>query len=199
MTQVWLCSSCHSLNQATAKHCYKCRTPRSTGEYRDTTGASDAPGLRAVPPRDPSLIGGILAGLFVAVVVTAGWVWFDAHADRGFIWASWLVGALIATGVSLGGRGRASFPLVLFSVLLTALALAVGEYLIISQVLADASGQAVTGIPVAQPQAVLDALPEIIRAVPLRPVLWVVALITAWLIPWSRLVGPGPQRRGEER
>jgi hypothetical protein len=190
-----MCGACHSLNAATAKHCYKCRTPRATGEYRDATGAPDAPGLRAIAPRDPSLIGGILAGLFVGVVVTAGWVWFDFHAVRGFFVASELVGAAIALAVLGGGRGRASFPLVLFSVLLTALALTVGEYLIISQVLAQESGQVVTGIPVAQPKDVADALPGIIRDAPLRPVLWVVALVTAWLVPWSRLVGPALKRR----
>lgn len=194
-----MCGACHSLNEATAKGCYKCRTPRSTGEYHDATGASDAPGLRAVAPRDPSLIGGILGGLFVGVVVTAAWVWFDVHAVRGFFVASELVGAAIALAVLGGGRGRTSFPLVLFSVLLTALAISVGEYLIISQVLAEESGQVVKGIAVAQPKDVAEALPGIIQAAPLRPVLWVISLVTAWLVPWSRLVGPAPLRRGEDR
>jgi hypothetical protein len=199
MTDVWHCGACHSLNQASAGHCYKCRAPRATAEFHDATGAEDAPGLRAAAPRDPSLIGAILLGLAVAIGVTAAWVWFDAHAVRGFFAASWLVGAVIATGVLLGGRGRPSFPLVLFSVLLTAVALAVGEYLIISQVLAEESGQVVSGIPVAQPQDVADVLPEIIAATPLRPVRWVIALVTAWLVPWTAMVGPAPGRRGEER
>jgi len=63
MTQVWMCASCHSLNEAAAKHCYKCRTARATGEYVDQTGAAGAPGTRAIAPRDPSLLGGILFGL----------------------------------------------------------------------------------------------------------------------------------------
>jgi hypothetical protein len=199
MTQVWMCASCHSLNDATAKRCYKCRTDRATGEFKDATGAPDAPGLRAVAPRDPSLIGGILGGLLVAVIVTAGWYWFDFNMSRGFFYLSSLVGALIAFGVVIGGRGRTSFPLVLFSVLLTAVALTVGEYLIISQVLATESGQVVKGIPVASPEDVSAALPRLIREAPLRPVLWVIALVSAWGVPWARLVGPAPARASLER
>jgi hypothetical protein len=194
-----MCASCHSLNDATAKRCYKCRVDRATGEFKDATGALDAPGVRAVAPRDPSLIGGVFGGLLVAVLVTAGWYWFDFNMSRGFFYVSSLVGASIALGVVFGGRGRTSFPLVLFSVLLTAVALAVGEYLIISQVLATESGQVVTGIPVASPDDVSAALPRIIGDAPLRPVLWVIALVSAWWLPWSRLVGPAPARPGLER
>src|SRR5215218_3031406 len=42
--QVWLCGSCHSLNNASVKRCYKCRTERSAGEVVDQTGSVDAPG-----------------------------------------------------------------------------------------------------------------------------------------------------------
>jgi hypothetical protein len=194
-----MCASCHSLNDATAKRCYKCRTDRATGEFKDSTGAIDAPGLRAVAPRDPSLIGGVIGGLFVAVLVTAGWYWFDFNMSGGFFYMSSVVGAAIALGVVVGGRGRTSFPLVLFSVLLTAIALVVGEYLIISQVLATESGQVVKGIPVATPEDVSAALPRIIGDAPLRPVLWVIALVSAWGVPWSRLVGPAPARPSLER
>ena len=113
---------------------------------------------------------------------------------RGFFYLSWLVGASIATGVVIGGRGRTSFPLVLFSVLLTAVALTVGEYLIISRVLAEGNGIVAAGIPVAQPEDVANALPRMVGDAPLRPVLWVIALVTAWLVPWTRLAGPAPTR-----
>lgn len=191
-----MCASCHSLNEATAKRCYKCGTDRATGEFKDTTGARDAPGLRAFAPRDPSVFGGVLGGLLVGAFVTAGWVWFDFNVSRGFIFLSWLVGASIAFGVVIGGRGRTSFVLVLVSVILTAAALAVGEYLIISQLIATESAQVVTGIPVARPEDVAGALPGLIGAAPLRPVLWVIALASAFAIPWSRLVGDAPRRGG---
>jgi hypothetical protein len=199
VTQVWLCGSCHSLNDAVAKRCYKCRTPRETGEVRDPSGAAGAPGLAAVAPRDPSLIGGILGGLLVGIPVTALWYWFDFNMTGGFFRLSWLVGVGIGFGVVLGGRGRTSFPLVLFSVLLTVVALVVGEYLIVSQILAIEGDQTVTGIPVARPEDVADALPALIGDAPLRPVLWVIALVTAWLYPWSRLVGRAPERRRLDR
>ena len=194
MSQVWMCSSCHSLNDATAKRCYKCRAERAIVEHHDTSGALDAPGTKAIAPRDPSLIGGILGALVVGVLVTAGWYWFDFNMTRGFFYLSWLVGALIASGDVIGGRGRTSFPLVLFSVLLTAVALTVGEYLIISRVLAEGNGIVAAGIPVAQPEDVANALPRMVGDAPLRPVLWVIALVTAWLVPWTRLAGPAPTR-----
>ena len=195
MTEHWMCTQCHSLNSADAKRCYKCRTPRATAEFHDTGGRAGAPGLSAMPPRDPSLIGGIFGGLVFGTLVTALWIWFDFNMTRGFFYLSWLVGAGVAIGVVLGGRGRTSFPLVLFSVLLTALALVVGEYLIVSSILATEAHLDTSRIPIAQPEDVAAALPDLIRQAPLRPVLWVIALVTAWGVPWARLVGPAPDRR----
>jgi hypothetical protein len=187
--QLWQCSSCNSLNNASAKHCYKCRTPRSTGEVVDQRGASGAPGSHAVSPRDPSLFGSLLLGLFVAVLVTALWYWVDVEVGRRYLWTSWFVGAAIGIAVMVGGRGRTSFPVVIVSVLLTAMALTAGEYLLISRGIAEASGQLANGIPVAQPQDVIDELPALLEAAPLRPVLWVIALVTSFLVPWRGLVG----------
>jgi hypothetical protein len=189
MTQVWMCASCHSLNEATAKRCYRCRTARTTGEYVDATGKAGAPGTQATAPRDPSLIGGIFFGLVAAVAATGLWYWFDLNMSRGFFYMSEVVGIAIAVGVLLGGRGRTSFPLVIFSVLLTLVAIAAGEYLLISHVLAVESGQATNALAVAQPEDVAAALPKLIAETPLRPVLWVVALVTAFLVPWRGLVG----------
>ena len=189
MNQVWLCGNCHSLNDATAKRCYKCRTARAEGEVVDRTGAVNAPGARAVAPRDPSLIGSILLGLVAAVAVTALWYWVDIEVGRRYFFLSWFVGATIGLAVIVGGRGRTSFPLVIFSVLLTALALTVGEYLLVSYVLAFETDQLGTSIPVAQPEDVIAYLPTLISDAPLRPVLWVIALATSFLVPWRGLVG----------
>jgi hypothetical protein len=189
MNQVWLCGNCHSLNAAAAKRCYKCRTERAAAEVVDESGAPNAPGARAVAPRDPSLIGGILVGLIAAVAVTALWYWVDIEVGRRYFWLSWFVGAAIGVAVMIGGRGRTSFPLVLFSVVLTALALTAGEYLLVSHVLAVESGQLGARIPLAQPQDVIDYLPTLIEEAPLRPVLWLIALATSFLVPWRGLVG----------
>ena len=190
MTQVWMCASCHSLNEATGKQCYKCRTPRATGEYVESTGRLGAPGTQAIPRRDPSILGGILFGLVAAVAATGLWYWFDVNASSGFIFMSWVVGAAIALGVVVGGRGRTSFMLVIFSVLLTAIAIVVGEYLLVSYYLAYYSGlSAPDGLLIAPIADVTTILPDMIAEAPLRPVLWLIALVTAFMIPWRKMVG----------
>ena len=190
MTQVWMCVSCHSLNEATTKHCYKCRTPRATGEYVESTGRLGAPGTQAIPQRDPSIMGGMLFGLVAAIAATGLWYWFDINASRGFFVMSWVVGVAIALGVVTGGRGRTSFMLVMFSVLLTATAIVVGEYLLVSYYLALESGLSATdGLLVAPIADVTTTLPDMIAEAPLRPVLWLIALGTAFMIPWRQMVG----------
>jgi len=189
MTQVWMCSSCHSLNDAVAKKCYKCGTARAVGEYVDGAGRAGAPGTEAVAPPDPSLLGGILFGLVAAILATGLWYWWDLNMSRRFFGMSWLVGAAIAFGVVVGGRGRTSFSLVLFSVILTALALVAGEYLLVSTFLAPDDGANLAGLPIAPPEDVAETLPKLIAAAPLRPLLWAGALFASFIGPWSRLVG----------
>jgi hypothetical protein len=109
--------------------------------------------------------------------------------SRRFFGMSWLVGAAIAFGVVIGGRGRTSFPLVLFSVILTALALVAGEYLLVSTLLAPDDGANLAGLPIAPPEDVAETLPKLIAAAPLRPLLWAGALFASFIGPWSRLVG----------
>jgi hypothetical protein len=197
MQQLWNCAKCHSLNEATTKRCYRCRADRATQEYIDPRGAPDGPGVDAIPIRDPSLFGAMIFGLIAAILATVLWYQWDAVESHRFIRMSWVVGAGIAVGVVLGGRGRPSFPLVLFSVFLTTVSLIVGEYLIISHVLATEAGQQTDKIVMANPKDVLDALPAILQEAPLRPLLWIVALGTAFLVPWGALVGPGPGRRDD--
>src|SRR3954469_7134056 len=139
MTQLWMCAACKSLNQATSQRCYHCRADRSTNEYVDASGTANAPGRAAAPPRNPSIVGALILGTIAAVLVTALWYWWDAHETRGFFRLSWLVGVTIGVAVTLGGRGRTSFPSVLLSVLLTVAALVVGEYLLISHAIAVAN------------------------------------------------------------
>ncbi|MFL5681165.1 MAG: hypothetical protein ACJ77B_11260 [Chloroflexota bacterium] len=197
MTQLWMCSACKSLNEATAKRCYHCRTDRSAGEAIDTTGAPNAPGRAAVPPRDPSLFGALIVGAIVAVVATAVWYWWDTHMSGAYFRMSWAVGLAIGVGVTLGGRGRTSFPSVLLSVFLTAVALVVGEYLLISQGIALANAVDSGKVVLADPGEVADMLPRVVAEVPLRPLLWLAALAAAFIGPWGRLVGPAPARSRE--
>ncbi len=196
MQQLWMCGQCHSLNDATATRCYRCSAERKAAEVVDSSGRPDAPGVAAVPPRDPSVFGAFVAGFIVAVVATLLWYWWDALAGRGSVRLSWLVGVAIAVAVTLGGRSRTSFPIVLISVILTAASLVVGEYLIISHDIYAAFGNEPPGIVLADPQDVARVVGGFVREVPVRPLLWLVALSAAFLIPWTRLVGTASGRRG---
>jgi hypothetical protein len=195
MQQLWNCAKCHSLNEATTKRCYRCRADRATQEYIDPRGSPDGPGVAAIPLRDPSIFGALIFGMVAAVLATALWFWWDVNVPRGIFRMSWLVGLAIAIGVTLGGRGRVSFPIVLLSVLLTAAALVAGEYLLISWGLALARGVDTHKIVLADPKDVVAVLPSVLREVPLRPLLWVVALAAAFLWPWGVLVGSGKRGR----
>jgi hypothetical protein len=194
MQQYWKCGQCRSLNDATAKQCYRCHARRSVSEEVDTTGSLVAPGRAATPLRDPSLLGALLIGLAAAAASTAVWYWFDAYAGLGYFKLSWLVGVSIGAAVTIGGRGRTSLPSVILSVLLTIAALTVGEYLLISHGLALVFSSHPDALVLAEPQKVLELLPAILTEVPLRPVLWIVAIVAAFVGPWSRLVGPSPTR-----
>jgi hypothetical protein len=75
-------------------------------------------------------------------------------------------------------------------VLLTATAIVVGEYLLVSYYLAVESGlSAADGLLVAPIADVTTTLPDMIVEAPLRPVLWLIALGTAFMIPWRKMVG----------
>jgi hypothetical protein len=197
MQQLWNCAKCHSLNEATTKRCYRCRADRASQEYVDPRGSPHGPGVAAIPVRDPSLFGAVIFGVVAAILATALWYQSDALGPGGFIRMPWVVGAAIALGVVHGGRGRTSFPLVLFSVFLTTASLVVGEYLTISHGLATAAGQQTDKIVVANPKDVFDTLPTILGEAPLRPLMWAVALGSAFLLPWRRLVGRGSARRND--
>lgn len=196
MQQLWKCGQCRSLNDATAKQCYRCHARRTVSEEVDTSGSAVAPGRAATPLRDPSLLGALLFGLAAAAASTAVWYWFDAYAGLGYFKLSWLVGVSIGVAVTLGGRGRTSLPSVILSVLLTIAALTVGEYLLISHGLALEFNSHPDALVLADPNEVIGMLPAILTIVPLRPVLWIVAIVAAFVGPWSRLVGPSPSRGG---
>ena len=194
MQQLWMCGQCRSLNEATAKQCYRCHARRAASEVVDSSGSPDAPGVAAVPPRDPSVLGAFVVGLAAAAASTALWYWWDAHAAVGLFRMSWFVGVAIGVAVTLGGRGRTSLPIVILSVILTALSLVIGEYLIISHGIATAFNARPDAVVLVDPKDVVAVLPAVLAGVPLRPLLWVVALAASFIGPWGRLVGPSPSR-----
>lgn len=188
MEQVWLCGNCHSLNELRNKNCYHCRAARETSEQVTERGAMAGLGTGRLA-KDPSLVGGLFAGLVASVVAVLAWVYLEAGVARGQGRLAWLLGVLIGVAVLAGGRGRASFMSIVFSAVLTFGAIVAGEYLIASASLAEQSGFSFDQIAVAAPDAVIQELQAVLGDDPLRPILWVIALGTAVAIPWRGLVG----------
>jgi hypothetical protein len=196
MQQLWMCGQCHSLNEATARRCYRCRADRATQEYVDPRGSPDGPGIAAVPARDPSILGALILGLAAAAASTGLWYWWDTgigpsggFLGRGFVYIGSIVGIAIGFGTTLGGRGRTSFPIVVLSVLLTLLALVVGEYLLVSHYVAGQFNAPSNRLVLIDPSDAVAAFPDFLKQSPFRPLMWAFALLAAFFQPWYRLVG----------
>ena len=205
MTGNWVCDACHSFNDVRAGACYKCHVKRGKAVPQAIiTGATPPPSVSAaiggpaiVDRRGSSLVLAVLVGAAATVASIAAWYWLEAgiHLFQGRL--AWAIGLLIAIAVltagTLGARRRVSFMIPVIAVVLTVIAVVVGEFLIISRELADTSAITVPkgSIPIAPVQDVLDALGSHIADDPLRPILWILAISAAWLIPWGALVGSG--------
>jgi hypothetical protein len=118
---------------------------------------------------------------------------------RGVAYVGEIVGIAAGAGVVFGARGRTSFVMVLISVALTIGALFVGEYLLMSRWLGGWLGSQLNGgfgrAPTFDPGELVAWLPTWLALAPLRPLTWLVALVVAFFLPWSRLVGHAPRRR----
>jgi hypothetical protein len=206
----WVCDACLSLNDPRTSACYRCHVKRGQARPQPlipgaTAGpsASIAYGTGARPLGEPSALLALAFGLVVTVLATAGWYWLEAGIRFGQGRIAWLVGFIVASSVvfagTMAGHRRISFILPVISLALTLAAVVVGEYLIISAALASGAGIDPAGsIPVAQPEDVARVVAEYWASDPLRPVLWLVALATAWLVPWGLLVGSDDRDRDHE-
>lgn len=188
MDQVWYCGNCRSLNDVRNKVCYACHTKRSASE-QVPEGAAAAGLATAKVAKDPSLFGALLGGLIAAAISLAIWYFLEEGVARFQGRMAWVIGVLIGVGVLVGGRGRSSVLSVVFSAVLTVGTIVLGEYLLISKSLAEASGKVLEGIAVAPPAAVIDDLSTYISDDPLRPILWFLAIFAAVAIPWRGMVG----------
>jgi hypothetical protein len=207
MQGLWVCDACKSLNDPRYNACYKCRVKRGQAKPQPIIpGATAGPAVSDVYGKpladlrgEPSVLLALLFGGMVAVVVTALWYWAEAGIRLGQGRIAWFVGFMIAVAVlvagTLGGRRRVSFMLPVISFLLALAAMTIGEYLIISEGLAMASGSAATGaLAVATPEQIAAAVGDYLSRDPLRPILWFAGLAAAWLIPWGALVGATDKR-----
>ena len=192
MDQVWLCGSCSSLNQIRNSRCYKCGARRELAEQVPERGAAVGLGSARLA-RNPSLFGALVFGTVAAILAVMAWYYLEAGVTRGQGRLAWLLGILIGIAIVLGGRGRASFITVLLSVVITASAIGAGEYLIASRFLAEQSNVAIDAIAIAPPDAVLEEMKAVMADDPLRPILWVIALLAAVGIPGRLLFGEDPK------
>lgn len=198
----WVCDACKSLNDPRHSACYKCHVKR--GEARPQPiipGATVGPALSETYGRGardtrggPSLMAAGLIGGSMALLLTVLWFWAEAGIRFGQGRIAWFVGFLIAVTVllagTLGGRRRVSFMLPVISFLLTLGAIVAGEYLIISEALANGAGFMDTGsLVLATPDQIGAVFGDYVTTDPLRPILWVLGLAASWLIPWGVLVG----------
>jgi hypothetical protein len=205
VTSNWICDACHSFNDPRVSACYKCRVKRGQAVPQAVIpGATPGPSVSAaiggpgVAARDgSSVVAALIVGAVAAIGCIAAWYWLEAGIRLFQGRLAWTVGVVIAFAVifagTLGGGRRVSFMIPVIAVVLTVVTIAVGEYLIISSGLAATSTTAIPAgtIPVAPIGAVLDSAGSYLSSDPLRPILWVLAISAAWLIPWGVLVGSG--------
>lgn len=157
----------------------------------------EAPPAPAQPSRGPAramhLLGGILAGTVAAVVASAIWYGVVVVTNYQVGIVAIAVGFIVGQAVALGAGRRGHVVLVAGSVLLTLLALAISEYLIVVHFVEQemvAEGVAVTFMELAAqpPDFIAEVVVESVKSDPLTLVFWAIALFQAFIIP-ARLLG----------
>lgn len=136
----------------------------------------------------PNLIGASLLGVGAAVISSLVWYGIVAitHYQLGSIAVG--VGWLVGTAVRLGAGGKRGMLLQIISVLITLIAMAVSEYLIVRyfvvQVLA---AEGYTDIPLLLPaDMMLELMAESIKEKPMTLLFWGIATWEAFAIPAKR-------------
>ena len=153
------------------------------------------PMVDLAPPTPASMsdvVGGLLAGVVAAVLASAIWYGVVAvsHYELGIVAIA--VGFIVGQGVVLGARRRASMLLVVISPILTLLALAVSEYLIVAHFVGQELG---VPIDVVQPpDFIVSVVTESLAAEPITLAFWAIALFQAVAIPWRSITRWTPTR-----
>jgi hypothetical protein len=208
----WVCERCKSINRERSVTCYSCGASRGAVQVEPASqaafgagpgpapagaeGAPESVGFAAAPmPAAPSdlpagpgnLLGGVIGGV-VAAIFAAG-VWYGVvtitEYQVGFVAIA--IGWIVGQGVVLGARGRGSILLIPVSVILTLLALATSEYLIVHHFVSEEF----TGVPFPDLELAVDFVTASLQDDPLTLVFWGIALIPAVSVPWG-LVSRSP-------
>lgn len=214
----WVCLNCKSINKPSAASCYRCGGAREvvaasetnplgavpTSGGAATAGAMSLPGMGSVligetpaagrpapsvPATGTDLAGGLLAGIVAAVVASALWYGVVVVTNYQVGIVAIAVGFIVGQGVVLGARRHGHVALVAISVVLTLLALAISEYLVVMHFLEQEFVVAGESLDRIQPIGlVIEIITESLKADPLTLLFWGIALFQAFVIP-ARLIG----------
>ena len=151
-----------------------------------------APATPATTAGPMDLVGGAVGGVVGAVAASAVWYAVVAATQFQVGLVAIAVGWIVGQAVVFGAQRRFSVALIPISVVLTLLALAASEYLIVLHFFSQEFG----AVDFVQPPAlVLDVIMASLQADPLTLVFWAIALFQAFIIP-ARVARPSA---GEER
>jgi len=194
----WICQECDWANPDTVTECRSCGATRSgVGPQKPEPAApaawqapSGSYAQPTVPSRTGGLIGGLALGAGAAVVATIGWYLVVALSESQIAFVAIAVGWLVGSAVVWGSRRRVTLPLVVASPLLTLIALAVSEYLIVYHLVTQELGIV---IDLLQPiDVMIEIVVESITADPATLVFWGIALLAAAWIPFRAMREPAP-------
>lgn len=158
------------------------------GDTSSAIGAFTRP-ASAGPASGADILGGLLAGAVAAIAASAVWYGVVVATEYQVGIVAIAVGFLVGQGVVLGARRHGHVALVAISVVLTLLALAVSEYLIVVHIVNQELAAEGASVDVLQPLGlVVEVITESLKADPLTLVFWAIALFQAFIIP-ARMIG----------
>ena len=144
--------------------------------------------------QDPKLPQALLLGLLAAAVASAIWyaVVVVTKYELGIVAVA--VGWLVATAVMLGAGRKRGRVLQIMAVIITLLALAFSEYLIVRYfVVQNLAEEGYTGFPLLFPlHIMLGLVIEGLKVSPITLLFWVIALWQAFVTPGKRSVRKVP-------
>jgi hypothetical protein len=200
----WVCERCKSINRQRTVTCYSCGASRGAVPFGEiggdaTRGAGPAAAAEAgdsladealsaaavgspVEPAGASnLVGGVAGGLVAGAIGAGIWYAIVTMTEFQVGLVAVAVGWLVGQGVVLGARGRGSILLIPVSVVLTLLALATSEYLIVHHYIS----QEFVDVPFPSLELAIDFVTISIEEDPITLLFWGIALIPAVSVPWG--------------
>jgi hypothetical protein len=195
----WICQECDWANPDSVTQCRSCGATRAgvepgKPEAAATPAWQTSSGTTYATPTSRSAAGGLIGGLALgagaAAVATVAWYLIVALSEYQIAFVAIAVGWLVGSAVVWGSGRRVSWPLIVASPLLTLVALAVSEYLIVYHVVTQELGITVDLI---QPiDVMVEIVIESITADPSTLVFWGIALVASAWIPFRTMTQPAP-------